>query len=214
MDEKVSTDQYGRKTWNVEAYAKDAKKGKSSLPSELALQAALAVKDLSALQLRAHLLDLSVLAVGTHTLISSGSTTATFGKNKRFGFACPICDLSFRDTLALVDHFNSPQHAKNASKIARSSGGGEEIEDGVRRANAQEVADMIEQLVKRLLRTKATGHDKASLQERILQRQKFEERKRQLRRAKKERKRQVFETPEETEIGKMMGFEGFGTTKQ
>lgn len=197
-----STDQYGRKTWDVDEYAAKAGKKEEQKPN-------VALKNSSVLQQRAHLIDLAVLAVGTHTLVSS-STTATHGRNKRFGFFCPLCDLSFRDTLALVDHFNSLQHARNVLKAAGGTAGGE-LENGVRRASAKEVSDMLEQLVRALVKARAASSGAASLHERVAKRQQFEQARAKRRQAKRERK---VEAEPETDIGLAMGFEGFGTTKR
>lgn len=213
MADKVSTDQYGRKTWNVEAYAEDAKKGKTeqNTPDEVAAS----LRDKSYLQHRTQLLDQSVLAVNTHTLINSESSTSTFGKNKRFGFFCPVCDLSFRDTLALIDHINSPQHVQNARRIAKAAGSAVEeevLDSGVKRATPEEVAKTIEDLVAQLLRAKAaTGAD--SLQERIRKRQAFEAKKLARKREKKKRQKSIVEEAEESDVQKLMGIQGFGSTK-
>lgn len=223
MSDKVSTDQYGRKTWDVEAYAEEARRGKSKkdAPSDKAVELVKNLNGQNYLDHRAYLLDESVLAVGKHTLISADSnTSSTFGKNKRFGFFCPVCDLSFRDTLALVDHFNSAQHVKNARKIAQQLGTpdlGEDVGE-VKRASAEEVAKTIENLVQQLLRAQAVkGAD--SLQVRIVKRQEFEAKKlaaRKERRKRQKTKKNVRENAEDevnSEMAAMMGFHGFGSTK-
>lgn len=195
MTEKVSQDQYGRKTWNVDAYAEEAKRSKNgkAAPSDKALASIRDLKDQTYLQHRTNLLNDSVLAVNKHTLISSeANVNSTFGKNKRFGFFCPVCDLSFRDTLALVDHFNSSQHAKNAQTLARKSGASEyEGEDigGVKKASAEDVALTIEDLVKQLLRAKAANDKLGSIQERIIKRQAFEAKKQADRRERRKKQK-------------------------
>lgn len=214
MADKVSTDQYGRKTWNVDAYAEEAKHGKKK-ESPLDESLANSLRDKTYLEHRAQLLDLSVLAVSQHTLISSESnTSSTFGKNKRFGFFCSICDLSFRDTLALVDHFNSPQHVKNARRVAKSAGTeneGEILDTGVKRATAEEVAQTIEELVAQLIRSKATTGAE-SLQARINKRQVFEAKKLAKKKEKRLRQKKK-DVVADNELQRTMGFQGFGTTK-
>lgn len=220
MTDKVSTDQYGRKTWDVEAYAEEARKGtrKKDAPSNKAVASVKNLHSNNYLEHRAQLLDESVLAVNKHTLISSDTnTTTTFGKNKRFGFFCPVCDLSFRDTLALVDHFNSPQHAKNARKVAQQLGASDLGDDvgEVKRASAEEVAKTIEVLVQQLLRAKASQSGADSLQARILKRQEFEAKKLASRRERRKRQKKKREgaVEENSEVAAMMGFHGFGSTK-
>lgn len=220
MSDKVSTDQYGRKTWDVEAYAEEARKGKhkKDVPSDKAVASVKNITSQNYHEHRANLLDESVLAVSKHTLISADSNTSTtFGKNKRFGFFCPVCDLSFRDTLALVDHFNSPQHVKNARKVAQQLGVSELGDDvgEVRRATAEEVAQTIESLVQHLLRAKASQSGADSLQVRILKRQEFEAKKLASRRERRKRQKAKREdaVEENSEVAAMMGFHGFGSTK-
>lgn len=222
MSDKVSKDQYGRKTWDVEAYAEEAKNGQNK-KDEVSAQAVDSVKSLksqSYLQHKATLLNDSVLAVGKHTLISSdANTSSTFGKNKRFGFFCPICDLSFRDTLALVDHINSPQHATNARKLAKQSGVStdDDREDigGLKKATYEEVAQTIEELVKLLLRAKAASANLDTIQDRVRKRQAMEAKKLAVRQEQRKKRKLRKQQPEEVndEIAQAMGFHGFGTTK-
>lgn len=221
MSEKVSKDQYGRKTWNVDAYAEDAKRRKvdKHSTSDKAIAAVESLKGQTYLQHRSDLLQESVLAVKKHTLISSElNTSSTYGKNKRFGFFCPVCDLSFRDTLALVDHINSPQHTKNVQALAHKSGtaGDQEEIGGVKRASAEEVALVIEDLVKKLLQAKAAETGADSLQTRIRKRQEFEAKRladRKLRRKRDKQKKAAHPVETNDEVAAAMGFHGFGTTK-
>ena len=107
---------------------------------------------------------------------------------------------------------NSPQHLHNVQKLLGNDfGTGEELEGGVRRASKAQVLQTIEELVKRLLREKSTQDDVLSLQERVRRRLEFEKKKAQRRRERK--KKNVVSEEVETEMGKLMGFEGFGSTK-
>ncbi|GEQ70827.1 hypothetical protein JCM33374_g4507 [Metschnikowia sp. JCM 33374] len=227
MSEKTSTDQYGRKQWDVDAYEAEAKQGGIKTPQHLpdqALGQKLKSKDI--LQLRAHLVGEAVSSVGKHTLIAQDkASTSTYGKNKRFGFACPTCDLSFRDTLALVDHFNSPQHLKNLRRLQQNAPGeGEEqLEEGVRRASVAQVMQTLEELVKKSLRSKAAAGSVSggvSLQERVLRRVAFEQSKARRKQERRKKKKEAMaggnslaDGPD-TELSQMMGFAGFGSTKQ
>lgn len=216
MTDKTSTDQYGRKTWDLAAYeaeAKSRKDLKAALAQALQAQNALRKKDL--LAQRADLLNLSVLAINKHTLISTeaSGSSSVYGRNKRFGFACPVCDLSFRDTLALVDHFNSPQHIANLRKISGDSGGGEELENGIKRASLEQVAQTLDSLVAKKLRQEL-GTLTMLLKDRIERRQAFEESRAKRRRNRKEQRllSSAVAAPD-SEIALLMGFGDFGTTK-
>lgn len=215
MSEKTSVDQYGRKTWDVEAYAQEAGK-KRKLDTSKAQATAKVIKNMSILEQRQKMFESSVLAVKSHTLVGTeaASTLTTYGKNKRFGFFCPICDLSFRDTLALVDHLNSPQHAKRVAHLGGApQGEGELLPDGVRRATVEQVAQEIEELVMRLWRQKLDSGAAETLQERVRKREQFETERLRLKKEMQKKKDSEVEV-EPTEMGKVMGIEGFGTTRK
>ncbi|KAM9891900.1 hypothetical protein OXX79_010392 [Metschnikowia pulcherrima] len=181
MSEKTSTDQYGRKQWDVEAYAAEAQHGwknQAKTPENDALKRKL--KSQTFVDHRADLLGQAVDAVGKHTLV---------GGEK-----------------------NDPDHLHNVQKLSGNDfGTGEELEGGVRRASKAQVLQTIEELVKRSLREKSTQDDMLSLQERVRRRLEFEKKKAQRRRERK--KKNVVSEEVETEMGKLMGFEGFGSTK-
>lgn len=219
MSEKTSVDQYGRKTWNLKEYEKDAKRKRPSDTEESAANAAKLVKNMTVLQQRQKLFKESFLAVKSHTLLGAdaASSQASYGKNKRFGFFCPICDLSFRDTLALVDHINLPQHQKKVVRLGGDqSGQGESLVDGVKRATLEQVAQTIEELVKKLLQKKLLSGAAENLQEKVRKREEFEAERFRLRDEKKQQKKteEAEEPSEMSEMGKLMGIEGFGSTKK
>lgn len=205
--EKTSTDQYGRKLWNVEAYEAEAKKGRKAEVSEDAKAAAKRLGS-DRLQHRADLFLETVSLVKKRTLLADLSTGY-----RRFGFVCPICDLSFRDTLALVDHINLPQHAKKAQDLARAEGTEvEEFSGGFRHASPEEVAQTIEALVTQKLRESAASKGRESMQERVKKRAAFME-KRATKKREKRKRRKVTEAEEDSEMARTMGFGGFGSTK-
>lgn len=214
MSEKTSVDQYGRKQWNLEAYENEVSR-KRPLDASDDVSGAKLVKNMSVVQQRQNLYEQSVLAVKAQTLVSAeiGSSLTTYGKNKRFGFFCPLCDLSFRDTLALVDHLNLLQHAKKAALIGDSQvGEGELLAEGVRRATVDQVAQTIEELVKQLLQQKIASGKAESLQNRVRKREEFEAERERIR---KEKRSEALRKPHESsEMGSIMGIEGFGTTKK
>ncbi|KAF3992440.1 hypothetical protein FT663_00720 [Candidozyma haemuli var. vulneris] len=211
--DKTSTDQYGRKSWNVEAYEAEAKKGQQKKgPSEEAKAAASRLAASGHLQQRAELLNESITSVKKRTLIADSALSG----RKRFGFTCPICDLSFRDTLALVDHINSPQHARKAQELARIAGteGTGEVSNGIRHATPEEVSQTIELLVAKKLRENAASKTMESMQERVRKRAAFMEKRSSRRKEKRQKKKGGQEVAEEeSEMAKTMGFGGFGSTK-
>lgn len=203
---KISVDQYGRKKWDVDAYEKEAKQGKRDPLTDLAAarRAAASVDDY--VSHRADLLQQSVLSVQQHTLVSAErSQSGVRGKSKRFGFFCPVCDLSFRDTLALVDHINSPQHTQNARKLAGNHEGAVVDSLGFSHSSYDEVLLTIERLVKLLLQTRAKT---ALFQERVRKREAFEKLKAEKRRNRKKRRR--LESELESELQLVMGLRSFG----
>lgn len=216
MSDKTSTDQYGRKTWDVEAYERQARSGdKAGGGLAAAAAAAQTVKNKPFLQHRAQLLHQSMDAVNKHTLLGSEvSATTVHGQNKRFGFSCPICDLSFRDTLALVDHLNSPQHARRVNALGGGAGSDEELLAGVKRASLQEVRQVIQDLIARLYKQKAGDEPAASLQERVQKRVAFEQKRLELRRQRRAQKAQASSAAVDDEVHAALGFGSFGTTKK
>ena len=158
---KKSIDQYGRQTWNVDLYAQEArekKKNTETAPSQYIID-----KDTddskTHIKQRNTLLEQSLNAVQKFNLINPDkTTTSTFGAKKRFGFVCPVCDLSFRDNLALIDHFNSPQHVSKVfqqNKSTEDSSQTELLDGGIRRATLKEVVTMMESLVDKRLKEKS-----------------------------------------------------------
>lgn len=222
---KISIDQYGRKTWNVDAYVEEAKNKRSKKaisstpnPSNSNINTD---KPLSYLTHRDKLLKELLSAVNQHTIINP-LNTSSYGKNKKFGFFCLVCDLSFRDNLALIDHINSPLHVQRSqSLVTKHDGEDTEILDGnVRRATTDEVRLTLESLIAKLTQEKNSGNDKNNIKERIARRQEFEKNqkaKRRERRLKiKQNKTARNDKTDEgnNDIASMMGFGDFGSTKK
>lgn len=204
---KTSTDQYGRKTWDVEAYTKREKIKEPTLAENYQLK-----ESQTHLDHRQKLLAQSIGAVKTYNIVNPlNATTTSYGKNKRFGFACPVCDLSFRDNLTLIDHFNSPQHTAKISK-------NKDDINSAKSATLEQVVKTMEKLIAKLIRDK-TKSDKPGLtfEQRVEKRKQFEEAKRKKRREKKSRKKMVDKIDngdDNDEINKMLGFSGFGSIKK
>ncbi|KAI3406758.2 SNU23 [Candida oxycetoniae] len=239
-EEKIVIDQYGRQKWNKELYLQEAKNKKRkrdevSQPSQYTLK-----NDTSSAYIshRNNLLNESLGAVKTFNLINPDkSNSTTYGTNKRFGFFCPVCDLSFRDNLALIDHLNSPQHAtkviassSSSSSLHSAKDGETEIvaeilQGGIRRATLSEVVSTMEKLIARQIaaRSNMTGNNGISFTERLQRRKEFEEKKRKKRAEKRQTQKQRKRLNQENyvvgngeaddSISQTMGFTNFGTTK-
>lgn len=203
------------------AYAKESKRSKKpglNVPNESTTT--LSEKTLSYTEQRANLLEQSLSAVGNFTVINP-THTASYGSEKRFGFNCPVCNLSFRDSLALIDHLNSPQHVQRARALTKqndSKHDGEvspEIHDGVRHATTQEVLATLESLIKALLAQQASGDQGESLRQRIERRMAFEKKKLARRREKRKKTKSSTENAESADpMAQMMGFSGFTSSKR
>lgn len=221
-NEKVTTDQYGRRKWNVEVYEKEAKsKTKDNGEREEILQKYGLKGDepSSYLSHRNELIDELILSVNKFTVINPANNK-TYGKDKRFGFFCQICDLSFQDNLALIDHFNKPSHIEKAKFAldAKANADAEMLDDIVRRASVEEVQLTLMTLIKKHSNEgKKAGlgiRDRIKLREAMEQwiAEKRRERKRKLRMKKSEQK--VEAAGLDDQVGSIMGFASFGSTKK
>lgn len=196
-----NVDDFGRRIWRDEDF-------QNRYESKLAPRDALkASNEETHVGHRAKLLQKSILAVGKRTVVAGKEVNRTFGKSKRFGFACPVCDQSFRDTLALVDHINSIQHATKARLLARLSSDEHSsvYENGLLHATYLEVCETLESLVAALLKRKSVEDCRLGFQERALKRKDFEEKKVK----KRLRTRERFKSP----LQEKMGFDSFLSTK-
>ncbi|CUM66232.1 uncharacterized protein PRCAT00003892001 [Priceomyces carsonii] len=221
---KTSVDQYGRKKWNVSLYEEEAKSKTKNKRQKTPVDILSAIDSNESSSYIAHrnkLLNELMASVKVENLINP-LNLGVYGKNKRFGFFCPICDLSFRDNLALIDHFNSPEHISRARVIKGPLGGdaeSEEIESGVRRATIEEVVATIQLLVKQQLREQGNTNEKSGFTERVEKRRKFEEKRAAKRREKRKRIKYSQASREEvpnaaSEMESMIGIQGFGSTKR
>ena len=113
-----SSDTSFGKTWNREEYAQKAaadetrrkEEGKARYEAKLLGKKWHAPVDYSTLEAtssRKNRLDVASM-VGKTTIVPSGSAVGKRGRGA--GFYCADCDLTFKDNLQLVEHFNSKQH--------------------------------------------------------------------------------------------------------
>ncbi|KAI5954097.1 SNU23 [Candida margitis] len=229
--DKKSIDQYGRQKWNVDVYAQEARDKKRKVDHVTSSSQYVIDKNVddskTHIKQRNTLLEESLNAVQTFNLINPDkATTTTFGTNKRFGFVCPVCNLSFRDNLALIDHFNSPQHV---SKVFQSNKSGDQLlqtellDGGIRRATLEEVVSVMENLVAKRMKEKSLQQGEGpSFTQRVEMRKKFEDEKKRRRLDKRKlqskRKKQRLQTDVNhaalnSDINEIMGFTGFGSSK-
>jgi U4/U6.U5 tri-snRNP component SNU23 len=108
-----------RKTWDKAEYAERAKQheAKGKEESKARYEAKLAGKkyhrrastppDARDTQARTQRLNVGDL-VGKTTLVPAGAAIGKRGKGA--GFYCEACDLTFKDNMQLVEHYNSKQH--------------------------------------------------------------------------------------------------------
>ena len=205
-NEKVSVDQYGRKKWDIEAYAAESKRRKKNNDKkEVAGPRIETDKSESYLNHRQDVYLQLTRAVNKFTIVNP---LANYGKQKKFGFLCPICDLSYRDNLGLINHLNSPQHLNKVKAETKFEGDEERPEiDGVKPATVEEVRATIEKLVQQQL---AADEPQQTLEDRIEKRRQFEEKQVKKRRDKRRERKRKKSVSEDDEILATMGFGKFG----
>lgn len=206
---KVSVDQYGRKQWNEQAYAAEAKRRKKN-PQDKPSNEHLINPEKSSSYLN-HRQDVYTQVTNSVKKFTIVNPLGNYGKQKTFGFLCPICDLSYRDNLGLIDHLNSPQHLKRVKDTAKSDTNDTQPEiDGVKRATVDDVRATIEQLVQKDLAAEQPG---LSISERIERRKQFEQQQLEKRRQKRRQRKKTVQLDDDTEVLKLMGFKNFGDKK-
>lgn len=191
MAPKTSVDQYGRKTWDVEAYAQEARLKRQKRRDESGEELPQSPIGLE----RDQLIESLLSAVQDFRVISSDA-------NKyKVGFECPVCQLLFRDNMALVDHFNLPQHLRKVGKNDQSAA----------KSTLAQVTEMLEKLINEKHRKDTLN---PSFQERVNRRIAFEhkirERRRRQKKKKKDSKDEVHD-PCQVDMKNVLGFSGFGT---
>lgn len=187
MAPKTSVDQYGRKTWDVEAYAEEARlkrQKRGDAANEESLESIAGLE-------RDQLIESLLSAVQDYSIISSDAN------RYKVGFECPICQLLFRDNMALVDHFNLPQHLSKVEHNDKGSG----------KSTLAQVTEMLEKLIKEKHQKEARN---PSFQERVDRRIAFEHKMRERRRRKKRSPKNEELGPDQIDMKKVLGFSSFG----
>lgn len=229
-----------RKTWDRTVYAaraslresQEAAEGKARYEAKLAghkyYHPAAAAASSSTTEARTSRLDVSG-QIGKTQIITGAMAGAVGKRGRSAGFYCENCDLTFKDNLQWVEHLNSRGH------LVATGESGE-----VKRAGVQEVRERLTWLAQRrreLQRMEAVGG--VDLEERLRGRREEDERERERRREKRREKRRrvkdgeggggvadgdgqdgkeeeedrVEMKGEEEDVGALMGFQGFGSTK-
>lgn len=191
MSEKNS---FGRRTWDREEYAKQAKI-RWERQQNKSIEVAEGHKSVSRDALNFDN-DLNKRQVITSNVIST--------RGKSFGFYCEVCDLTFKDNLKYVDHLNSKPH------LIRSGELNKEIN-----VTLDEVKSRYEVLVQKVDEM-MNQSEKYDIKKRIAKRQAFEDELKQKKLAKKKASKNKDETASEEgdEMSRLMGFGNFGSTKK
>ncbi|KAF2432914.1 hypothetical protein EJ08DRAFT_101221 [Tothia fuscella] len=138
-----------RKTWDKAEYTARAAahESKEKEESKLRYEAKLAGKkyhrrastppDAKDTQARSQRLDVGDL-VGKTTLVPVGAATGKRGRGA--GFYCEACDLTFKDNVQLIEHYNSKQHLVATGETGE-----------VKRASVQEVRERLRWLKRKKL---------------------------------------------------------------
>ncbi|KAJ5624843.1 hypothetical protein N7510_001152 [Penicillium lagena] len=177
-----------RKTWDKEEYAQKAAdeearrkaEGKARYEAKLLGKKYHAPVDYSALDAtsaRSQRLDV-YSQVGKTTIVAAGSAVGKKGRGA--GFYCKDCDLTFKDNLQLVEHYNSKQHL-----IATGQSG------EVARASVAEVRERLRMLAhrKRVREDEERRAWQLDLGERLREREELESKEREEKRRKRNEKR-------------------------
>jgi U4/U6.U5 tri-snRNP component SNU23 len=174
-----------RRTWDHAEYAERAavREAKERDEAKARYEAKLAGKkyvrrastppDVRESQARTQRLDVGSM-VGKTMLVPAGAAVGKRGKGA--GFYCEVCDLTFKDNLQLVEHYNSKQHQL---KVGES---GE-----VRRATAEEVRERLKWLKRKIETDKRD--ELVNLDERLQIAKERDEREREEKRQKRREKR-------------------------
>jgi U4/U6.U5 tri-snRNP component SNU23 len=152
-----------RRTWDKDEFARRAREresrereeGKARYEAKLAgkkyHRRASTPPDVKQTEARRGRIDVASM-VGKSVLVSAGAAMGRRGKGA--GFYCEVCDLTFKDNIALVEHYNSKQH------LMASGESGE-----VQRATVAEVHERLRWLKRK--RREEREQDEIGYEERI-----------------------------------------------
>ncbi|ANZ74608.1 BA75_01149T0 [Komagataella pastoris] len=137
--------QYGRRSWNKEQYARAAlerkrqlQEAKSNPPKDRDIDDY--IKERKEILLKADTLN-------KISLISSGQATVS-KRGKNAGFYCDYCNLTYKDNLQFIDHLNSKPHLVKAGFGTNTSSSKEitleMIKQRIERLNVKRIENMFE----------------------------------------------------------------------
>src|ERR1700749_746299 len=144
----TTSDTSFRRTWDHAEYAekaaireaKEREEGKARYEAKLAgkkyVRRASTPPDVHETKARAQRLDVGSM-VGKTMLVPAGAAIGKRGRGA--GFYCEVCDLTFKDNLQLVDHYNSKQHQVNVGESGE-----------VKRASVEEVRERLKWLKRKI----------------------------------------------------------------
>jgi len=184
----TTTDEYGRRTWNLADYSKNVEEEEE--PEKVS-----APKPKESLKRRSAPVDLES-KLGKTVVINKSTPTSQAG-----GFFCEVCDCVVKDSINYLDHMNGKKHQKNLGftmKVQKCT-----------------LAD-VEARFQASLKKKEEGKKEYDVQERMKELKEEEERVKEYRKEKKKekkkRKREEEEEAAEDEMAKLMGFSSFSSS--
>ena len=188
----MTTDQYGRRTWNLEDYQKSTSddEGGSKDKEE-------GPKPKEALKAREEKIDLES-SLGKTVIINRATPSSQAG-----GFHCDVCDCVVKDSINYLDHINGKKHQRNLGMTLK-----------VKRSTLDEVTARFEASLKKKQEVKK----EYDVNERVRELQEEEERVKEYRKEKKKEKKkkrnQVEMTEGEDDMAAVMGFGSFQSKKK
>ncbi|ODQ64579.1 hypothetical protein NADFUDRAFT_42889 [Nadsonia fulvescens var. elongata DSM 6958] len=147
-------------------------------------------------------------------LVAQGTSIGKRGRG--IGFYCEVCDLTFKDNLQLIDHYNSKQHIYTSGKTLERR----------KKVTIEDVRRRIEYLHKKSQIEEGNKQQQFDIKKRIEEFKKEEEKRNLIKKQNKQkmdekRRRKKMEEPKTTTDSSqddpmrvMMGFAGFGSTKK
>jgi U4/U6.U5 tri-snRNP component SNU23 len=197
-EEATTTDQYGRRTWNLAEYDRRFKDREKEEEHEESGKKVSDTKPKETLKPREKPVDLES-KVGKSVVVNKSTPTSQAG-----GFFCEVCDCVVKDSINYLDHINGKKHQKNmgfSMKVQRST-----LEECEARFQAS-------------LKKNSEVKKEYDVQERIKELKEEEERLKEYRKEKKkEKKKRKREQEEEVlegddQMSKLMGFSSFSSKK-
>lgn len=188
----TTTDEYGRRTWNLAEYDRRFKKREED---EESVKTVSEEKPKEALKPREKPVDLES-KVGRSVVVNKSTPTSQAG-----GFFCEVCDCVVKDSINYLDHINGKKHQKNLGFSMK-----------VTRSTLAEVEARFEASLKKNTEVKKEYDVQERVKELREEEEKLKEYRKEKRKEKKKRTRQELEEGDD-EMTKVMGFSSFSSKK-